>query len=298
MLKEFLEAARSQIDKGIYVWGGNGENLLCMSDPELWIRKHEKNKVDAARAIALFDQRKAQGIDPIRAFDCSGLVYWCQKEAKVGYDDHTAQGWYKECDPVDELMEGDLVFHHNGIKCTHVGIYDGDGYVIECKGRDEGVVGTKRKDTEYWNRKGRLKKLKDEYGKVTLLGDANCDGKLTAADAALILRYLKGLSDLSEQGKLNADYNQDGKITKEDAELIMQHIVGLKNVKVIGGSVYVRSVDHVPADKKENKASILGVAHKGDTFPYRATAPSGWYEIDYKGKVGYISNRVDLTEVV
>ena len=292
---KFLDAARSQVNKGIYVWGGNGENLLTMSDPEAWIRKKETSKENANRAINLFHEREEQGVAPIQAFDCSGLIYWAQKEAGVGYGDKTANGYWKECEPVENLQAGDLVFHHNGVKCTHVGIYNGDGYVIESYGRDKGVILNKRVDNTYWNRQGRLKKLKSDYG---MLGDVNLDGQITPADAALILQYLDGLKELNEDQKRNADVNLDGKVTKEDAELIMQHIVGLQNVKVIGGSVYVRSVDHVPADKKENKESILGVAHKGDTFPYRATAPSGWYEIDYKGKIGYISNRSDLTTLI
>jgi hypothetical protein len=171
--EKFLESARSQVNKGIYVWGGNGENLLTMDDPEAWIRKKEKNKANAERAIDLFTARVADGIDPIRAFDCSGLVYWCQKEAGVGYSDHNAQGWYKECDPVKELREGDLVFHHNGIKCTHVGIYNGDGYVIEAIGRDLGVVLNRRVDEKYWNRQGRLKRMEDtpiELTKVKVIG--------------------------------------------------------------------------------------------------------------------------------
>lgn len=301
---EFLAAARSQVNKGIYVWGAKGQDVSAMNDKERekWIRRRESNdESNVKRVLALYEKRVKEGVNPILAFDCSGLVYWCNVQAKIGNGRRTADSIYHSyCIPVETVEAADLVFHHDDKKIVHVGIYVGNDTVVEAKGRDVGVVATafsERVKNGYWNRFGRLKKLKDEYGKVTLLGDANCDGKVTAADAALILRYLKGLSDLSEQGKLNADYNQDGKITEEDAELIMQHIVGLKNVKVIGGSVYVRSVDHVPADKKENKASIIGVAHKGDTFPYRATAPSGWYEIDYKGKVGYISNREDLTKL-
>lgn len=158
----FLEAARSQVNKGIYVWGGNGENLLCMGDPVAWIRKRETTKKNANRAIALFENRVADGTDPIRAFDCSGLVYWCQKEAGYGYDDHTANGWYGECNKVKELSEGDLVFHHNGIKCTHVGVYVGGNTVIEAKGRDVGVVATVySENAKYWNRQGRLKRMDD-----------------------------------------------------------------------------------------------------------------------------------------
>lgn len=158
----FIDAARSQVKHGIYVWGGNGENLLTMSDPEAWIRKKETSKENADRAINLFRAREDDGIFPIQAFDCSGLVYWCQKHAGVGYGDKTANGYWKECEPVEETKAGDLVFHHNGIKCTHVGIFDEDGYVIESMGRDVGVVKSHRFDKNYWNRKGRLKKLIEE----------------------------------------------------------------------------------------------------------------------------------------
>ena len=60
-----------------------------------------------------------------------------------------------------------------------------------------------------------------------ILGDANCDGEVTAADAALILRALVGLSELSSRGVLNADVDGDGEITAEDAAIILRMIVGL-----------------------------------------------------------------------
>lgn len=159
-ISEFLDLLYAQVDRGIYVWGGNGENLLCIDDPIAWIRKHETSKANAERAISLFEKRFDNGIDPIRAFDCSGLVYWAQKEAGYGYKDHTANGWYGECNKVTELTEGDLVFHHNGLRCTHVGVYVGCNTVIEAKGRDVGVVATVySKESKYWNRQGRLKKM-------------------------------------------------------------------------------------------------------------------------------------------
>ena len=161
-VKDFLDLVCDQVGKGIYVWGGNGENLLCMDDPIAWIRKKETSTANANRAIALFEKRFDDGIDPIRAFDCSGLVYWSQKEAGYGYKDHTANGWCGECKSVSELTEGDLVFHHNGIKCTHVGVYVGGNTVVEAEGRDVGVVATVySKKAKYWNRQGRLKKMVD-----------------------------------------------------------------------------------------------------------------------------------------
>ena len=56
-----------------------------------------------------------------------------------------------------------------------------------------------------------------------------------------------------------------------------------KYVLVIGGSVNVRKAD-------STKGKILFTAHRGDTFPYLGPAPSGWYTIDTKKGVGYITN--------
>ena len=50
-IPKFLEAARSQINKGIYVWGGDGEDLNSMQEPEEWIERRETSTTNAARAI-------------------------------------------------------------------------------------------------------------------------------------------------------------------------------------------------------------------------------------------------------
>lgn len=168
MLNEFLACLRDQVNKGIYVWGGNGENLLAMGDPFAWIKRHESISANADRDMTLFEVRVAQGVAPIQAFDCSGLVYWAQKKAGVGYGDMTANGYFKECKAVEQMKPGTLVFHHNGIKCVHVGVYMGDDTVIECKGRDVGVVETRySKNGKYWNRSGWLKKLKEDPAPIT-----------------------------------------------------------------------------------------------------------------------------------
>ncbi|MCM1316377.1 MAG: dockerin type I repeat-containing protein [Prevotella sp.] len=53
----------------------------------------------------------------------------------------------------------------------------------------------------------------------TLKGDANEDGKVSVADAVLIMQALSNPDDykLTEQGALNADYNGDGGVTTADA---------------------------------------------------------------------------------
>lgn len=63
-----------------------------------------------------------------------------------------------------------------------------------------------------------------------------------------------------------------------------------QTVIVVGGSVYVRTSD-------SKKGKILFTAHRGDTFPFLAVAPSGWYEIQTKKGVGYITSLPRYTKL-
>ncbi len=64
---------------------------------------------------------------------------------------------------------------------------------------------------------------------VLSYGDANGDGIITSADAALVLRALVGLSSLSRIGAYNADVAPtfDGKPDAADAVAILRYVVGL-----------------------------------------------------------------------
>ncbi len=64
-------------------------------------------------------------------------------------------------------------------------------------------------------------------------GDANLDGKVTAADAAEILRAVVGLTELSEEATFLADVNQDGSITAADAAMILRAVVGLDELPAL-----------------------------------------------------------------
>lgn len=55
-----------------------------------------------------------------------------------------------------------------------------------------------------------------------LLGDANGDGALTAADASAILKYAVGLAEVDAKA---ADYNGDGAVTAADASAILKALV-------------------------------------------------------------------------
>ncbi len=58
-------------------------------------------------------------------------------------------------------------------------------------------------------------------------GDANCDGSVTAADAALVLRVLVGLDTLTAQGMQNALVSGGDTLSATDAALILRRVVGL-----------------------------------------------------------------------
>lgn len=145
-MSEFINYLDAQVDKAIYVWGAQGKNLseLSVGEAEKWIRDRETNSRNALRAIDLFRKRIAAGVDPILAFDCSGLIMHFLHDLKKVCSDMTAQRIYERCDyhpSVNELRKGDLVFRGNSAtSISHVGAYVGNGKTIECKGRDDGVV--------------------------------------------------------------------------------------------------------------------------------------------------------------
>jgi hypothetical protein len=64
---------------------------------------------------------------------------------------------------------------------------------------------------------------------VLMRGDANLDGKVTAADAALVLRTVVGLSYMNAPMRSVGDLNGDGEITATDAVTILRLVVNLED---------------------------------------------------------------------
>lgn len=158
MLRKFIEYLKNQLGC-IYVWGGQGETDIT----EEWIKRRETNAVNASRAIALWKKRIAEGKSYIAAFDCSGLIVYYLLNNGLLKSDLSSRGLYEKSKKItrEELMPGDFVFRHNGVKIHHVGVYIGDGQVIEAKGRDYGVVQQfiDQSGKGYWNRYGRFEPL-------------------------------------------------------------------------------------------------------------------------------------------
>lgn len=67
-------------------------------------------------------------------FDCSGLVYWAARQAGIRGVPRTSQQQFRVGTPVpmNGLRPGDLVFmNYEGVGATHVGIYVGNGQILE-----------------------------------------------------------------------------------------------------------------------------------------------------------------------
>ena len=60
-------------------------------------------------------------------------------------------------------------------------------------------------------------------------GDVNADGKITAVDALMVLKYVAGSQTLTNMQLLRANMNQDsaGAVTAVDARWILQTAAGL-----------------------------------------------------------------------
>lgn len=144
----------------VYVWGGQGEDLSAMADPEAWIKKRETSAANAQRAIAFYRKAVARSMLPLRAFDCSGLIVRFLQDNGLVKNDMSSRGLYNASTKLERagLGAGDLVFRHNGTRIYHVGVYLGNGLVAEAKGRDDGVVirDINASGKSYWNRYGRL----------------------------------------------------------------------------------------------------------------------------------------------
>lgn len=159
MIRELMDYLKKQLGC-IYVWGGQGETDIT----EAWIKRRETSETNAARAIALWKKRVAERRSYIAAFDCSGLIVRFLLDKGLLKSDASSRGLFAMCTEFkgrEDLVPGDFVFRHNGTQIHHVGVYIGDGRVIEAKGRDEGVVerGIEASGKGYWNRYGRFAPL-------------------------------------------------------------------------------------------------------------------------------------------
>ena len=82
-----------------------------------------------------------------KSFDCSGLVYYCLREAGVSINRLNARGYankssWKRIDSIGGLKKGDLIFFTSpgGNTVSHVGIYIGSNTMIDASSGNGEVV--------------------------------------------------------------------------------------------------------------------------------------------------------------
>lgn len=143
-IDDFIAYLESHIGDA-YVWGAQGERVDNRADLEKWVRRKETSRRETDRALAYI---KKATKTPLYAFDCSGLIiHWLRDIRGLIDSDINAQGLYRQCKQQGKLgawqmQAGDLVFRYSFAvgKMGHVGVYVGNGKVIEAQGRDAGVV--------------------------------------------------------------------------------------------------------------------------------------------------------------
>ena len=138
----------------IYCWGGNGEDATDYA-----IDVMENSASNKRRAKAFLAKQKKAGVQNIKMYDCSGLISrWLQDHGLAKGKCNCNKLWVMSSRITKtELRPCDLLFRGSDTDKSHVGVYVGNGMVIEAKGRDDGVI-IRPIDatTNYWTYYGRL----------------------------------------------------------------------------------------------------------------------------------------------
>lgn len=137
-VKAFLKALLLMLGWG-YVLGGQGETY----SKELAQKWGASGR--AGKDLYYFTVIAA-GWFGKKIVDCSGMIIQAIRTAIPGYTDQTADGLYSKCKvkgPIASMPEMPGICVH---KSGHIGVYLGNGKVIEARGVAYGVVITQLKD--------------------------------------------------------------------------------------------------------------------------------------------------------
>ena len=252
-MDEFIKLIRQWIDKAIYVWGGQGQPTN-----EADIRKSETSVYNADRAIALYIKRKAEGIDPVIKFDCSGLIVWALQQLVLISYDTTANGLLRKSIRIkkSELRLGDFVFRvYSDGDSYHVGVVtrieNGTLYVTEARGRDYGVIET-RLDAipNYWH----------VFGRNTFIKESNVELKLGSVGEA-VKAWQENLNKVGNALVVDGEF---GKLT-DQATRNFQEEYGLVVDGIVGVNTYAKMdevLNPVPIDYKALYEEAIGKINK------------------------------------
>ena len=154
---ETIEAVKAfQKVNGLSVDGKAGEKTFNMinsdkakQSPEL--AKQARSRANIKKMIeiakAQLGAKYIRGNEGPNSYDCSGLVYYCLKQGGSNRRRLNAAGYsniedWEKIDSLSKLKAGDLLFFRNnsGSKIGHVGIYIGNGEMVEASSNNGKVV--------------------------------------------------------------------------------------------------------------------------------------------------------------
>ena len=143
--KAIYYANRQIENRSVYVWSGQGEKLSKFKAVQL--AKMETSADNAARVIKFIFNHLKEFNSKTKVFDCSGFICCMLIYAKVlskGTDASAAQLYTMfERVAIGNRQAGDLVYKSENGNIVHVGFVLDPNTIIECKGRDYGIVKTK-----------------------------------------------------------------------------------------------------------------------------------------------------------
>lgn len=165
---ETIEAVKAfQKENKLSVDGKAGEKTLELINSDKaklspTIAKEARRKANITEFIAIAKKQLGKkyilGNEGPNSYDCSGLVYYCLKQAGSNRRRLNAAGFsnvsdWEKITSYSKLQKGDLLFFTNdaGTKIGHVGIYIGGGEMVDASSNNGKVV-RRSATTSYWKK--------------------------------------------------------------------------------------------------------------------------------------------------
>ena len=165
---ETVKAVESfQKRNSLTVDGKTGEKTLDLiyspdAKPDPSVAATIRSKANVEQMISVAEKQLGDpyvgGAEGPKSFDCSGLVYYCLREAGSNRGRYNAAGYSQVSDwtkitKLSDLKRGDLMFFWSSKKhkIGHVAIYIGDGMMIDASSSNHKVV--KRSAFSNWCKK-------------------------------------------------------------------------------------------------------------------------------------------------
>lgn len=280
LIEKFRHALKN---KWGYIWGTAGEEWTEAKQKQL------EKTTDSNRA-----QGRKYGSKWIghKVADCSGLFSWAFK-VLGGYMYHGSDTMYRKyCDNKGELSKGKrtdkktlkpgtAVFVWNGTKYSHVGLYVGEGVVIEAMSTINGVTTTKVTNGK-WSHWGELKGV--DYSE-NIPDNTSSESQSVKTIYATIRKGSKGSlvkelqTDLKTLGYDIGKYGVDGDFgsATENAVKAFQKAHGLKQDGIVGEKTWgaIKNDMKNPFDKPAVLYTVI--------IPHRTEAQANDLLATYKG---------------